>query len=260
MTRSAILGSTGFVGSTIAGQLRVTEHYHSRNIDTLSGTYDQIICAAAPGMKWLANEKPEEDWAAISSLLHALRRVTVQKFILISTVDVFDYPVRVDETTPATDDRLAPYGKNRLRLENEINSLFDSVLVVRLPALVGRGLRKNVLYDLHNANNLESVDSRSVFQFYPMVNLWKDISIGIEQTLKVLHLTAVPTSVEQVSRESFGQAFHNELPPSPAKYDLRSIYGQLYGVSGHYQYSSEDVFQAARSYHETEPYCVGDGQ
>lgn len=257
MTRSAILGSTGFVGSTIAGQVEFTEHYHSKNIDTLGGSYDRIVCAAAPGKKWVANQHPDEDWSAISALLEALGRVSARQFILISTVDVFDHPVMVDELTTPNPDILSPYGGHRLQLENEVRGLFSETLVVRLPGLVGPGLRKNIIYDLHNSNNLESVDSRSVFQFYPMKNLWPDISVGLEHRLKLLHLTSEPTSVAEISRECFGRPFQNELGASPADYDFRSVHSSIYGARGDYQYAAKDVFQAVRKYHETEPYGVG---
>ena len=257
MTRSAILGSTGFVGSTIAGQIEFTEHYHSKNIDALSGTYDRIVCAAAPGRKWVANQHPDEDWFAISSLIEALSRVSAREFILISTVDVFDYPVMVDELTEPNSGSLTPYGAHRLRLEFTVRSLFEQTLIMRLPGLVGSGLRKNIIYDLHNSNNLDSVDSRSVFQFYPMENLWKDISVGLEHGLDLLHLTSEPTSVAEISKESFGRKFQNELGTIPANYDFRSIHASIYGASGDYQYSASDVFRAGRKYHETEPYGVG---
>lgn len=257
MTRTAILGSTGFVGSTLAGQTEFTEHYHSKNIDALRGSYDRIVCAAAPGKKWVANQHPDEDWSAISSLLEALGRVSAREFILISTVDVFDYPVMVDELTAPNPDIMSPYGGHRLRLENEVRGLFSQPLVVRLPGVVGSGLRKNIIYDLHNSNNLELVDSRSVFQFYPMQNLWQDISVGLEHRLNVLHLTSEPTSTAEISRECFGWPFQNKLGARPANYDFRSVHASIYGVRGDYQYSANDVFQAARKYHETEPYGVG---
>ena len=43
-------------------------------------------------------------------------------------------------------DGLHPYGRNRLELEDLVRKEFDT-LVVRLPALFGKGLKKNFIYD-----------------------------------------------------------------------------------------------------------------
>lgn len=56
---------------------------------------------------------------------------------------------------------------------------FPTFFTVRLPGLVGPGLRKNVLFDFLNDNNLHAIDSRGIFQFYPMVNLWYDIKTAL---------------------------------------------------------------------------------
>lgn len=44
---------------------------------------------------------------------------------------------------------LRRYGKDRLWLENKVSDSFDS-LVIRLPGLYGKGLKKNFLYDYIN--------------------------------------------------------------------------------------------------------------
>ena len=123
----------------------------------------------------------------------------------------------------------------------------------RLPGLVGPGLRKNVIYDFLNDNNLDAIDSRGVFQFYPMVNLWKDIEVGLDAGLRLLHLTAAPISVAEVAREGFGRDFDQEIAPSPAQYDLRSRYASLFGVEGQYQYSKRETLLAVRAYAQSEP-------
>ena len=46
-------------------------------------------------------------------------------------------------------ENLPAYGKNRLQLERWVREDHPDALIVRLPALYGRGLKKNFLYDLH---------------------------------------------------------------------------------------------------------------
>ena len=46
-------------------------------------------------------------------------------------------------------ENLPAYGKNRLQLERWVRQDHPDALIVRLPALYGKGLKKNFLYDLH---------------------------------------------------------------------------------------------------------------
>jgi hypothetical protein len=69
---------------------------------------------------------------------------------------------------------------------------------------------------------LDAINSRGVFRFYPMVNLWYDIQTALQAQLSLVHLTAEPISVAEVARDGFGRVFENTLPNPPAHYDLQS--------------------------------------
>jgi dTDP-4-dehydrorhamnose reductase len=250
----ALIGYSGFVGSTLLRQRSFAHLFRSTNIaDVRNGLFDLVVCAGAPAQKWMANRDPDTDAATITRLIGHLEGMTCDRFILISTVDVFARPWAVDEDSPPEEGGLEPYGRNRLRLERFVAERFPRSLIIRLPGLVGPGLRKNVVYDLLNDNNLEAVDSRGVFQFYPMVNLWKDLETALAAGLNVLHLTAVPISVAEVAREGFGRELCQEVSPTAARYDLRSRHGPLFGVEGHYQYSRRETLLAIRAYAQSEP-------
>jgi hypothetical protein len=67
--KSALVGHTGFVGGTLLRQRSFDDLYNSRNVEALAGkTYDLVACAAAPGVKWKANQEPEQDLASIRRL------------------------------------------------------------------------------------------------------------------------------------------------------------------------------------------------
>ena len=138
-------------------------------------------------------------------------------------------------------------------LEKFVESHFLNHLIIRLPGLVGPGLRKNVIFDFLNDNNLHAIDSRGVFQFYPMVNLWYDIQTALDSSLKLVHLTAEPISVTDISAQGFGKLFKQTQVNSPAVYDMRTRYAQLFGSSGQYQYSRRETIQAVRAYAQSEP-------
>jgi hypothetical protein len=251
---NALIGYSGFVGSILCKQTVFSSIYRSNSIGEIDGQSMQtVVCAAAPAQKWLANRDPLADRQNIDILIDHLKTVTCQTFILISTVDVFKEPIGVDENTLVDEEGLHAYGLHRRLLEKFVQGHFANHLIVRLPGLVGPGLRKNVIFDFLNDNNLEAIDSRGVFQFYPMVNLWWDIQAALHAGLKLVHLTAEPISVAAVSLQGFGKPFDHPGTKTPARYDLRTRYAAVFGASGHYQYSQRETIQAVRAYAQSEP-------
>jgi hypothetical protein len=254
---SALIGFSGFVGSTLIKQAPFESLYRSTNIcDIEHQSFDTVMCAGAPAQKWMANREPEADRQKIDALIAHLKTIQCKTFILISTVDVFKDPMGVDEETVVDESGLNAYGLHRRLLEKFVDSHFPSYLIVRLPGLVGPGLRKNVIFDFLNDNNLHAIESRGVFQFYPMVSLWYDIQTALNAGLKLVHLTAEPISVADVSKEGFGKVFEHVLPNAPTTYDMRTIHAPMFGVTGFYQYSARETIQAIRAYAQSEPLTI----
>ncbi len=254
---NALIGYSGFVGSTLIKQATFGSQYRSTNICEIEGNcFDTIVCSGAPAQKWIANREPESDFQNINNLIGHLKTIRCKTFILLSTVDVFKSPIGVDEDTIIDEVGLHAYGVHRRLLEKFVECHFTNYLIIRLPGLVGPGLRKNVIFDFLNNNNLHTIDSRGIFQFYPMVNLWYDIQTALENGLNLLHLTAEPISVGDVSKYGFGREFGQIVGDSPAIYDFRSKYARLFGVSGDYQYTARESLLAIRAYAQSEPLTI----
>ena len=78
--KSALIGSTGFVGSTLLSQREFDFCYHSTDIaDIDNKEFDLVICAEAPAKKWYANLHPNDDRACIDSLIDHLKTVRAKK-------------------------------------------------------------------------------------------------------------------------------------------------------------------------------------
>lgn len=250
-----LIGFTGYVGQTLKLQRHFDFEFRSTNIQSIGNEkYNIVVCAGAPAQKWLANKDPQRDQSSIENLITNLQRISCNHFVLISTVDVFSQPNGVSEDSPVNEEGLHTYGLNRRLLEKFVANQFDNHLIVRLPGLVGPGLRKNVIFDFLNRNNLPNIDSRGVFQFYPMVNLWSDIQTAINVDLRLLHLTAEPICVADIARKCFGIEFSNITNNPAAKYDMRSNYSEVFGGKGGYQYSSRESLLAIRAYAQSEPH------
>jgi hypothetical protein len=242
--QSALIGFTGFVGGNLARQASFTDLYNSQNVETIAGRqFDLLVCAAAPGAKWKANAEPENDRRAIARLQGCIARARAKKLVLISTVDVYRQPVEVDEETSIDPAQVAPYGQHRYELEQFVSSRFDT-LVVRLPALFGLGLKKNIVYDFMHGNCVDKIHCESVFQFYAMNRLWGDICRALECGLKLINLATEPVAVYEVAERGFGWSFRNKPDTPPARYDMKTRFAHLYGSSGGYLYQKEQVLAA----------------
>lgn len=249
----ALIGFTGFVGQSLLNQTSFDYLYRSTNAHEVEDSNAElVVCCAAPGQKWLANKNPEEDLQSIEKLMASLEKITCKDFVLISTLDVFSNPQDLDETNPVDQTGLQPYGLHRFWLEEFVRERFDSSHVIRLPGLAGPGLRKNVLFDLLNFNNLDRISSEDQFQFYPMVNLWTDIQAVISRRIDLVHLTAEPLSVAEVLASIPGRAVAKTLDRPAAKYDIRSIYAELMGNQKNYTYNKSESLIAIRAYFQSE--------
>lgn len=245
----ALIGHSGFVGTTLLRQRSFDGLFRSTNIEDIRGrSYSLAVCAAAPAQKWIANREPEADYRTIDQLMQNLSTVRAERFVLISTVDVFKDSNGVDENSTVDTEGLHAYGANRHRLEKFVRAQFPGSLIVRLPGLVGPHLRKNVIYDFKHDNNVAAIDTRGIFQFYPMANLWYDIEIALAAGIGLLHLTSEPISVADIARGAFGLDLDQKVVDSPASYDMRTVHAGLFGGSGSYQYDRGAVLLAARSY------------
>lgn len=260
---NALIGYTGFVGSTLSRQAQFDANFRSTNIAEIEGqTFDTVVCAGAPAQKWIANKHPAADLEQIEGLIEHLKTIRCKNFVLISTVDVFKNPLGVDEASLVDEDGLHAYGLHRRFLEKFVEGHFPDHLIVRLPGLVGPGLRKNVIFDFLHANNLNAIESRGVFQFYPMVGLWFDIQTALAAKLRLVHFTAEPISVADIAQRGFGKAFDQHLANNPASYDMQTRHAHLFGAAGPYLYSARETIQAIRSYAQSEqrPAATGSEQ
>lgn len=225
---NGLIGYTGFVGTNIDGVFDPHHRFNSKNIDLIQGMeFDHLIVAAAPGVKWYANQNPEDDLQSIKSLILNLSRVTCRKLTLISTIDVYGNAYNVTEDDEPTPN--CKYGDHRLMLEHFILDFFSGAMVVRLPGLFGHGLRKNALFDFINNNQIDKIDSRCKFQFYSLQKLYADITTARKLKLKLLNISPAPTLISDIYLTYFGSEFQNIINIFPKKYNMRSLHSEKFG-------------------------------
>ena len=252
MTKSALVGYTGFVGGNLAAKHDFTDLYNSKNIADIDGKeYDIVISAGAGAEMWRINQDPQPDLDNINSLIEHLKTVKAKQFVLISSVCVYADFVGHDETSEPTGNIL-PYGVHRLKLEAFVREHFPGALIVRLPGLFGPGLKKNVIYDLIHDNNVDKIHPDGSFQYYNLQHLWDDIQTALDNKLKLLHITSEPVKTSEIAQEVFGQTLVAPEGTKAGSFDLKSIHDQTFGGQNGYLYNKQQVLDEIKNFVKSE--------
>lgn len=247
----ALIGHTGFVGSALARSGSFTDYFNSKNFRDMAGLgFDLMICAGISAAKWIANADPVADWNAIERLIEVLDRIECNEFILISTIDVYPDPsLGADESARIEGAANHPYGAHRLRLEEWIAQRFGKHhRIVRLPALFGPGLKKNALYDLLHDHEIEKINPRAEYQWYPTARLWGDIERSRKLGLELVNLFPEPLSMDRIIARCFpGARTGDPREPAPA-YRLRTRHAEAFGGRDGYLLAAASVLGEIEGY------------
>lgn len=302
----SLVGYTGFVGSNILayGGDEITDCYNSKNIENAYGTSpDVLIYAGLRAEKYLANNEPDKDMALIQEAYANIVKIAPKKLVLISTIDVFKDPNGKDEHSNIDTDNLHAYGYNRYILEKKVREEYPDAIIIRLPGLFGKNIKKNFIYDYINVipfmlkeekfwelngispldkyytkldngffrvNQLDDkdkgalkdifktlgfsalnfTDSRSVYQFYNLSRLFKDIKTCLNKDISLFHPATEPISAGEVYRFLSDEDFVNELDAKPAYYDYRTVYGDLFGGSEGYISGKDEILKEIKDFVE----------
>ena len=228
----AIVGYTGFVGSNLLQFYKFDHFYNSKNFqDAKNMEFDELFFCGVPAVKWHANKFPEEDNSVISFLKNILKTIKVKKIILISTIDVYEYSnSRMNEDYDCDYCNNHTYGSNRYLFEEFIKTNFLNYHIVRIPALFGKGLKKNVIYDLIHNNQIHNISSKTFFQWYDLNWLKEDIDRIIEHNIKTCNLFTEPLSTLEIIK-LFDYPIENFKNNSNLVYDIQTKYSNVFQSS-----------------------------
>lgn len=298
-----LVGKTGFVGSNLYENGNFDAAFHSVNIKDAYGVKpDLLVYAGLRAEKYLANQDPERDMGLIRQAEENISRIEPKRLVLISTIDVFRKPYLVDECSEINTESLQAYGGNRYKLEQWVETRFSDALIIRLPGLFGKNIKKNFIYDyirripsmlrydkmqelaekeaelpgyyelrengFYQCRKLDRrqekelkvilgrtgfsalnfTDSRSTYQFYPLKRLWADIQTALENNLRIWHPAVEPVSAGELYEYLSGKTWRNELPGSPAEYDYRTAYAELFGGKNGYIMDKQCVLEEIKQF------------
>lgn len=81
---------------------------------------------------------------------------------------------------------------------------------------------------------LHFTDSRSVYQFYNLAYLWRDMQTALDAGIVLWHAATEPIAAGELYEYLTGEKFVNLLNGMPANYNYRTIYDELWnGMNGY---------------------------
>lgn len=250
---TGLIGYTGFVGSNLHQATTFDARYNTQNIADIRGqTFAQLVCAAPQAKKWWANQNPEADLELIRQLMGHLEQVQCDRFILISSIDVFPRITDVDERFDCASLENHAYGRNRLTLEQFVSAQFPNAYILRLPGLFGPGLRKNVIFDMIHGNEVEKINPDSQFQWYDVTRLWGDVQRAIAQDLHLVMLATEPVATGDIQAQFFPETSIGAAAGNTVYYDVHTCYAEPFGGTGNYMLSKLQVLEDIGKFVATE--------
>ena len=242
-----LVGRTGFVGSHLARAYEFEQQVHRADITSILGlSTDLLVCAGLPAQKWRANRDFTTDWSNMAGLAQVLTTVQAKCAVLISTIDVYQPAVDVDETSAPRLDGGEAYGTHRAWFEAFFQARFPHALVLRLPALFAADVRKNLVHDLlhDRADQLAGMNPASTFQWFDVSQTWAVIKRAWDEGITLLNVSSEPVTAQDVA-DLFCVELMAQTPP--VAYDMRSIHAEDLGGHDGYLFTSTTVLNGIAS-------------
>ena len=246
---NALFGYTGLIGSTLLTKYKFNYLYNSKNSnDARYKTFDTIVICCIPAVKWFANKFPNKDDEVIDYIKNIFKTITANHVILISTIDIYDTTNnKSNEHTLINYNNNHTYGKNRYLFEVFIKEHFINYTIIRLPALFGQGLKKNIIYDLINNNNINVISTNTSFQWYNLEWLKEDIDICINNHIKECNLFTEPLDTIHILN-LFNYNYTNN-PQTIVNYDTNTKYSAFFNsTTNDYIRNKELVFNDIKKF------------
>ena len=250
MLNNAIIGYNGFVGSNLNKTIKAKFLFNSKNIkDIKNKSFNKLFICAPHAQKWLANKNPKMDNSQVNKLIHNLKNISAKKVIYISTVDVFENLINKNEKSKINKKKHHTYGKNRLKIEKFIKKKFIDYHIIRLPALFGKGLKKNILFDLINNNNLHNIKILSKYQWFSINDLNKCIKLVIKNKIACINLVSEPIhTFELISKFFPDKLIKCNSSDIGFKYNLNTIYSKKFKNKDGYIYNKNQKIKKIKRF------------
>jgi hypothetical protein len=239
-----LIGNTGLIGQTIKDHINFDLEFNSSNIESIKYyTIDgcNIYLSCLPATKWLVNQDPVKDYNNILNIYNIISKYKFNKIILFSTIDVYyNSPLMAIESFKPHIKHLN-YGSNRLIFELLINNLdYQSIQIFRLPSLFGNRIKKNILFDLLNDNQIEKINFNSKYQWLNLQNLYSYM-IECKDLNGIINLFPEPIDSIEIAK-----IFKINIESVDDLNQIIYNYKTMYSKSGYIQSKNDSLLEIKR--------------
>lgn len=250
-----LIGNTGLIGTTLKDSIKFDLEYNSKNIHELPHPYisedNTLYLSCLPATKWLINQKPNEDFDNIINIIKVLEQRQYKNIVLYSTIDVYNSAPKESDEDYNPIIKSFNYGNNRYLFELLVKERlkYDNLLILRLPALFGQHIKKNIVYDLINKNQVDKINYNSKFQWYDLNNLNSDTNKYLQQVIdsseKTLTINIFPEPVETSEILKIFNINKSEVDTSapPSEYNFKTKFTK----SG-YTHTKEETLESLKNF------------
>ena len=212
-----LVGYSGLIGKNLSDSADFDFKFNSSNMNEYDKSVPDgcdLYLSCLPATMWSVNNDLVGDLENILSIIKTLGNKKYKNIFLFSTIAVYcDSPENSDETFLPHFNKTI-YGSNRYLFEMLVrdNLKYKNLKVFRLPALFGKHLKKYVFFDLMNNNQIDQINTASVYQWYNLDNLWKDVERSKNIDGAIINLFSEPVATEEVLTEVFKMSLGNSKP------------------------------------------------
>lgn len=147
---------------------------------------------------------------------------------MFSTIDIYNSsPQKVNEDYFPNINELN-YGTNRYFFELLISKylIYNDLKIFRLPAVFNKKIKKNILFDLINNNNISKIKSNSFYQWYNLDNIYNDVISYTSKypNEKIFNLFTEPINTNDILKFFPHHVNHVERNQVPIVYNYTTKY------------------------------------
>ena len=172
-----VIGGMGLVGSAIIRYLDSNKFQYKiiqrdNKEDFFGKECDILIYANGNAYGYKAEENPYFDFeASVESTALYVHKIKYKRFVLISSAGVYIDEVGMSlkntkEDKDINEAKLNNYGFHKLLAENYVKHYCNDYLIFRLSSLVGKGLKKNQVYDFIHKDKKSSCIKGLINELY----------------------------------------------------------------------------------------------
>jgi len=219
----ALIGSNGTIGQSLLDNMSFDAVFNSDNLQKITEIkWDLVVCAAPSGNRLAINRGQTQDIKDCEAIVDILSRCQTKKLLLIGSVDA--------ETAPDS-----IYGRNRAWLEKELSKI-HTTHILRLSTLIGKRIKKNMLFDLKHGLFLDSLDRDAELQWCILDDLPQHMEACLKAAPGITSIVSEPINNAQVIARFFPD-ITSGYSTSTVRYDQRP-----------YVYTQQQIMQAMERY------------